>query len=98
MSGTALNDSKFGVHRSPKQLPEWGRFAVLTRTDGKFAVYDPELPLGKATVVLCDTEAEAAEEALACSVEATARGESNVAPRLGYKYDWNDPKVWDRFA
>jgi hypothetical protein len=98
MTGTALNDSKDGIHRSPAPRPEWGRFSVLRRMDGRLIVYDPEKPCGNRTISDHPTEELAAAAAMIASAGADARGEPNERPRTGYKYDWNDPKVWERFA
>jgi len=33
-----------------REHPAHGRFRIFTRSDGKFAVYDPDRPMGERTV------------------------------------------------
>lgn len=48
--------------RQPKVPPaRVGPYQVLQRTDGKWIVYNEELPLGKRTVVLVKTMQEAVD-------------------------------------
>jgi hypothetical protein len=98
MTGRALNDSRDGVHRAPPHREEWGRFDVLQRLDGKWIVRDPMRELGRQTVgEPWQTLELAGAAALIESARADGRGEPNVYPRIGFKFDWNDPKTWERF-
>lgn len=52
-----------------------GRFRHLSRTDGKWIVYDPDLPLGKRTVNArtFDSPAKAEDYSRACALEDATR-------------------------
>jgi hypothetical protein len=99
VSGESLNDSKSGIHRAPTYRKEWGRFAVLRRTDGAFVVVDPSRELGRQTVGEPHRTLDLADAAAIIeSARASARGEPNERALQGFKYDWNDPKTWERFG
>lgn len=53
----------------------WGRFSVLTRTDGTHIVYDPARPLGRRTVSMHKTIEEATRACRLAATKAAARGE-----------------------
>jgi hypothetical protein len=77
LTGTPKNDDRNGIHRLPVQQDRWGRFVVLLRTDGDYALCDWALPFGKKTISLHRTEAAAGKAADLASAEANLRGEGN---------------------
>lgn len=77
----------------------FGRFAAMRRTDGRWIVYDPARPFAHRTAWLGDAGAARDDASAACkrlSAEASLRGEPNEAERKGLKWDWTDPKTWER--
>lgn len=76
---------------------QFGRFSVFPRPSlGDFIVYDPARPFADRTVSVHKTKLEASDACRAASEAATARGESNERELKGLKWDWTDPRTWER--
>lgn len=94
------------AHHGIGEAAQWdhattrGRFRVLVvPATRELVVYDTAAPNGQGDRGRFSgphAEWDAVARAEECSREAHARGEHNALAAKGLKWDWTDPKTWDK--